>query len=131
MGTTSVYRTVLRSIRKAFPKADLVVGSTSHRGCGQGVGGGRGRCGEGGHRTGQHLHYPRDCRGGVPQLTAAYDCAQALAGSGVPVIADGVGIRYTGDVVVLPAAGGHSVMIGSMFAGVEESLGETVIYEGR
>jgi IMP dehydrogenase len=67
---------------------------------------------------------------GVPQLTAVFDCAQAIAGSGVPVIADG-GIRYTGDIVKALAAGGHSVMIGSMFAGVEESPGETIIYEGR
>lgn len=67
---------------------------------------------------------------GVPQLTAVHDCAAAIAGSGVPVIADG-GIRYTGDVVKALAAGGNSVMIGSMFAGVEESPGETIIYEGR
>ena len=67
---------------------------------------------------------------GVPQLTAVNDCAQAIAGSGVPVIADG-GIRYTGDVVKALAAGGTCVMFGSMFAGVEESPGETIIYEGR
>ncbi|MBL7947084.1 MAG: IMP dehydrogenase [Flavobacteriales bacterium] len=67
---------------------------------------------------------------GVPQLTAVMDCAAALEGSGVPVIADG-GIRYTGDIVKAMAAGAGTVMIGSMFAGVEESPGETVIYEGR
>jgi len=67
---------------------------------------------------------------GVPQLTAVMDCAAALDGSGVPVIADG-GIRYTGDIVKAMAAGAGTVMIGSMFAGVEESPGETVIYEGR
>jgi len=67
---------------------------------------------------------------GVPQLTAVHDCAGAIAGSGVPVIADG-GIRYTGDVVKALAAGAGTVMIGSMFAGVEESPGETIIYEGR
>ncbi|MBL0043501.1 MAG: IMP dehydrogenase [Flavobacteriales bacterium] len=67
---------------------------------------------------------------GVPQLTAVHDCAAAIEGSGVPVIADG-GIRYTGDMVKALAAGASSVMIGSMFAGVEESPGETVIYEGR
>ncbi len=67
---------------------------------------------------------------GVPQLTAVLDCAQAMAGTGVPVIADG-GIRYTGDVVKALAAGAGTVMIGSMFAGVEESPGETIIYEGR
>lgn len=67
---------------------------------------------------------------GVPQLTAVADCAAAIAGSGVPVIADG-GVRYTGDIVKALAAGGDSVMLGSMFAGVEESPGETIIYEGR
>lgn len=67
---------------------------------------------------------------GVPQLTAVHECARAIAGSGVPVIADG-GIRYTGDIVKALAAGASTVMIGSMFAGVEESPGETIIYEGR
>jgi IMP dehydrogenase len=67
---------------------------------------------------------------GVPQLSAINDVAQALEGSGVPVIADG-GIRYTGDIVKAIAAGADTVMIGSMFAGVEESPGETIIYEGR
>ena len=67
---------------------------------------------------------------GVPQLTAINEVAKALAGSGVPVIADG-GIRYTGDIVKAIAAGADVVMLGSMFAGVEESPGETIIYEGR
>ncbi len=67
---------------------------------------------------------------GVPQLTAINDVAQALEGTGVPVIADG-GIRYTGDIVKAIAAGADTVMVGSMFAGVEESPGETIIYQGR
>ena len=67
---------------------------------------------------------------GVPQLTAVNEVAKAIQGSGVPVIADG-GIRYTGDIVKAIAAGADSVMLGSMFAGVEESPGETIIYEGR
>src|SRR5215207_8138805 len=67
---------------------------------------------------------------GVPQLTAISNALQGLAGCAVPVIADG-GIRYTGDVVKALAAGAGTVMIGSMFAGVEESPGETIIYEGR
>jgi len=67
---------------------------------------------------------------GVPQLTAVNEVAQAIAGSGVPVIADG-GIRYTGDIVKAIAAGADIVMLGSMFAGVEESPGETIILEGR
>jgi IMP dehydrogenase len=67
---------------------------------------------------------------GVPQLTAIYDVAMAIKGSGVPVIADG-GIRYSGDIVKALAAGAHSIMTGSLFAGVEESPGETIIYNGR
>lgn len=67
---------------------------------------------------------------GVPQLTAINDVAQALEGTGVPVIADG-GIRYTGDMVKALAAGADAVMVGSMLAGVEESPGETTIFEGR
>ena len=67
---------------------------------------------------------------GVPQLTAIYDVAQAVAGSGVPVIADG-GIRYTGDIVKAIAAGADNIMAGSLFAGVDESPGEAIIYDGR
>jgi IMP dehydrogenase len=67
---------------------------------------------------------------GVPQLTAIYDVANAIKGSGVPVIADG-GIRYSGDIVKALAAGACSIMAGSLFAGVEESPGETIIYNGR
>jgi len=67
---------------------------------------------------------------GVPQLTAIYDVANALKDTGVPVIADG-GIRYSGDIVKALAAGACSIMAGSLFAGVEESPGETIIYNGR
>ncbi|MDI9539599.1 IMP dehydrogenase [Xiashengella succiniciproducens] len=67
---------------------------------------------------------------GVPQLSAIYDVAKALKGTGVPLIADG-GLRYSGDIVKALAAGADSVMAGSMIAGVEESPGETVIYNGR
>lgn len=67
---------------------------------------------------------------GAPQLTAVMECAQALAGTGVPVIADG-GIRYTGDLVKAIAAGASCIMAGSVLAGTEESPGDTIIYEGR
>jgi IMP dehydrogenase len=67
---------------------------------------------------------------GVPQLSAIYDVANALKGTGVPVIADG-GIRYSGDIVKALAAGGDSVMLGGMLAGVEESPGDTIIFNGR
>lgn len=67
---------------------------------------------------------------GVPQLSAILDVAGALKGTGVPLIADG-GIRFTGDVVKALAAGAGTVMMGGMFAGTEESPGETIIFEGR
>lgn len=67
---------------------------------------------------------------GVPQLYAVYECAQALLGRGIPVIADG-GIKQTGDIAKAIAAGASTIMAGSLFAGVEESPGETIIYEGR
>ena len=67
---------------------------------------------------------------GVPQLYAVYECAKALKGTGVPVIADG-GIKHTGDIAKAIAAGASTIMAGSLFAGVEESPGETIIYEGR
>jgi IMP dehydrogenase len=67
---------------------------------------------------------------GVPQLRAVMEVAEALKGTGVPMVADG-GIRYTGDIVKALAGGGNTVMVGSMLAGTEESPGETIIYEGR
>ncbi|MCF8372204.1 MAG: IMP dehydrogenase [Bacteroidales bacterium] len=67
---------------------------------------------------------------GMPQLSAIYNVAEAIRGSGVPVIADG-GVRYSGDIVKALAAGGNSIMAGGLFAGVEESPGETIIYNGR
>ncbi|MEA4982243.1 MAG: IMP dehydrogenase [Paludibacter sp.] len=67
---------------------------------------------------------------GVPQLSAIYEVSNALKGTGVPVIADG-GIRYSGDIVKALAAGADTIMAGSLFAGVEESPGETIIFNGR
>lgn len=67
---------------------------------------------------------------GIPQLTAIADCAEALKGTGVPIIADG-GVKYSGDVTKALAAGASAVMIGSLFAGTNESPGEMVLYQGR
>ena len=67
---------------------------------------------------------------GVPQLTAVADCAKAAEGTGVTIIADG-GIKYSGDIPKAIAAGAHAVMIGSLFAGVDESPGDMEIYQGR
>ncbi|MDH3525227.1 MAG: IMP dehydrogenase [Acidobacteriota bacterium] len=67
---------------------------------------------------------------GVPQITAILDCVAVAAEAGIPVIADG-GIKFSGDITKAIAAGAHSVMIGSLFAGTEESPGETILYQGR
>ncbi len=67
---------------------------------------------------------------GVPQMTAIQDCVAAAADAGLPVIADG-GVRFSGDIAKAIAGGAHSVMVGSLFAGTEESPGETILYQGR
>jgi IMP dehydrogenase len=67
---------------------------------------------------------------GVPMISAIYDCARAAARHGIPVIADG-GIRFSGDIVKALAVGASSVMIGNLFAGTDESPGETILYQGR
>jgi IMP dehydrogenase len=67
---------------------------------------------------------------GVPQLTAIAECARVGEQYGIPIIADG-GVKFSGDIVKALAAGAHSVMIGSLFAGTEESPGERVLYQGR
>src|SRR5437762_3946835 len=67
---------------------------------------------------------------GVPQITAVYNTAQGVKGTGVPVIADG-GIRYSGDITKALAAGAHSVMLGGLLAGLAESPGDVILYKGR
>lgn len=67
---------------------------------------------------------------GVPQITAIYEAAQAAQDSGTPIVADG-GIRYSGDITKAIAAGAHCVMIGGLFAGLAESPGKTILYQGR
>ncbi len=121
---------ILKKVKAAFPKVDVVVGNIA---------------------TGDAAKYLADAGAdavkvgigpgsicttrvvagvGVPQLSAIYDVAKALEGTGVPLIADG-GLRYSGDIVKALAAGGYSVMMGSLLAGVEESPGETIIFNGR
>lgn len=67
---------------------------------------------------------------GIPQLSAIYNVSKAIKKSGVPVIGDG-GIRYSGDIVKALAAGAHSIMAGSLFAGIDESPGDTILFQGR
>ena len=120
----------LKQVKKAFPQLDVIVGNVA---------------------TGEAAKYLVDngadavkvgigpgsiCTTrvvagvGVPQLSAVYDVYSALQGTGVPLIADG-GLRYSGDIVKALAAGGSSVMIGSLVAGTEESPGDTIIFNGR
>ena len=129
-GHTKGVVTVLQSVKKEFPELDVIVGNIATPEAAKylvdaGADGVKVGIGPGSICT------TRVIAGvGVPQLTAVNDVAQALQGTGVPVIADG-GIRYTGDIVKAIAAGSDTVMIGSMFAGVEESPGDTIIFEGR
>ncbi len=119
-----------KKVKSAFPEVDLVVGNIATAEAASdllkaGVDGIKVGIGPGSICT------TRVIAGvGVPQLTAIYEVSRVLKDSGIPIIADG-GIRYTGDIVKALAAGASSIMAGSLFAGVEESPGETIIYEGR
>jgi IMP dehydrogenase len=127
--TKSVIR-MLKEIKKNYPKAEVVVGNIATAEAAKklikegadalkvGIGPGS-------------ICTTRIIAGvGIPQLSAIYNVAKAIEGSGVPVIADG-GIRYSGDIIKAIAAGADSIMAGSLFAGVEESPGETIIFNGR
>jgi len=129
-GHTKGVVTVLKELKKKFPKLDVIVGNIA---------------------TGEAAKYLVDAGAdavkvgigpgsicttrvvagvGFPQFSAVLEVAAAIKGSGVPVIADG-GIRYTGDIPKAIAAGADTVMLGSLLAGTKESPGETIIYEGR
>lgn len=121
---------ILREIKKSFPSIDVVAGN---------IGTGEAaemliREGADGLKVGigpGSICTTRIIAGvGIPQLSAVYNVSKAVEGSGVPVIADG-GIRYSGDIIKAIAAGADSIMAGSLFAGVEESPGDTIIYNGR
>ena len=120
----------LHSIKQAYPQLDVVVGNVATAEATRylvenGADGVKVGIGPGSICT------TRIIAGvGVPQLTAIFDCAAAVKGTDVPIIADG-GLRYSGDVVKALAAGGNCVMCGSMFAGTEEAPGDTIIYNGR
>jgi len=121
---------MLKLIKKSFPQIDVVVGNIATPEAAKflveaGADGVKVGIGPGSICT------TRIIAGvGVPQLSAIYEVAKVLKGSGVPLIADG-GLRYSGDIVKALAAGGTSVMMGSMLAGTEESPGETIIFNGR
>ncbi|MCM1309472.1 MAG: IMP dehydrogenase [Bacteroides sp.] len=120
----------LRAVKEKFPEIDVVVGNIATGEAAKylaenGADGVKVGIGPGSICT------TRVIAGvGVPQLSAVYDVAKALEGTGVPLIADG-GIRYSGDIVKALAAGAWSVMLGGMLAGVDETPGDTIIYNGR
>jgi IMP dehydrogenase len=120
----------LKKVKKEFPELDVVVGNVGTAAAAKALV----EAGADGVKVGigpGSICTTRVIAGvGVPQLSAIYDVAKALKGTGIPVIADG-GLRYSGDIVKALAAGACSVMAGSLFAGVEESPGETIIYNGR
>ena len=120
----------LKSVKKSFPKLQVIAGNIGTAAGAKALA----EAGADGVKVGigpGSICTTRIVAGsGVPQITAIMEAASALKKLNVPLIADG-GIRYTGDVVKALAAGAGSVMMGSIFAGVEESPGETIIYEGR
>ncbi|MDO4214357.1 MAG: IMP dehydrogenase [Bacteroidales bacterium] len=120
----------LKEAKAAFPNVDIVVGNVATGEAAKALA----EAGADGVKVGigpGSICTTRVVAGvGVPQLSAVYDVASALAGTGVPLIADG-GLRYSGDVVKALAAGGYCVMIGSLVAGTEESPGDTIIFNGR
>ncbi|MGY6560953.1 MAG: IMP dehydrogenase [Luteibaculaceae bacterium] len=120
----------LQKIRKSFPMLDIVVGNVATGEAAKALVNAGADAIKVGIGPGSICTTRIIAGVGVPQLTAVFNVAKALEGTGVPIIADG-GIRFTGDVVKALAAGGSTVMVGSMIAGVEESPGETIIYEGR
>ncbi len=121
---------ILRDIKKSYPHIDVVAGNigtseAAKKLADSGADGLKVGVGPGSICT------TRVIAGvGIPQLSAIYNVAKAVEGSGIPVIADG-GIRYSGDIIKAIAAGADSIMAGSLFAGVEESPGDTIIYNGR
>lgn len=121
---------VLKEAKKRFPNVDIVVGNIATGDAARMLA----EAGADGIKVGigpGSICTTRVIAGvGVPQLSAIFDVAKALEGTGIPLIADG-GLRYSGDIVKALAAGGSSVMMGSLLAGVEESPGETIIYNGR
>jgi IMP dehydrogenase len=127
--TTSVLETI-RALKSTFPSLDVVAGNVATADGADALV----RAGADGIKVGMgpaSICTTRVVSGvGVPQLTAIVESVKVASRSGVPVIADG-GIRFSGDIVKALAVGASSVMIGSLFAGTEESPGETILYQGR
>jgi IMP dehydrogenase len=129
-GHTARVMEAVRAVKKALPDVDLITGNVgTYEGARDlislGVDGIKVGIGPGSICTTRVVS-----GAGVPQMTAIAECARATRGSGVPLISDG-GIKYSGDITKAIAGGADAVMIGSLFAGTDESPGETILYQGR
>ncbi len=120
----------LKKVRAAFPNLDIVVGNVGTADAARALADAGADAIKVGIGPGSICTTRVIAGVGIPQLSAIFEVATALQGTGIPVIADG-GIRYSGDIVKALAAGASSIMAGSLLAGVEESPGETIIYNGR
>src|SRR5690606_2387124 len=119
-----------RRVKKTYPELDLIVGNVATGEGARALADAGADCVKVGGGPGSICTTRVVAGVGLPQLSAVYEAAKALDGTGVPVIADG-GIRFSGDLVKAIAAGADSVMIGSLLAGTEEAPGQMIIYEGR
>ena len=129
-GHTKGVVTVLKSVKKSFPELDIVVGNIATAEAAKYLVAAGADAVKVGIGPGSICTTRVVAGVGFPQFSAVLEVAEALKGTGVPVIADG-GVRYTGDIVKAIAAGADCVMLGSLLAGTKESPGETIIYEGR
>ena len=129
-GHTKGVVTVLKSVKKSFPELDVVVGNIATAEAAKYLVAAGADAVKVGIGPGSICTTRVVAGVGFPQFSAVLEVAEAIKGSGVPVIADG-GIRYTGDIPKAIAAGADCVMLGSLLAGTKESPGETIIYEGR
>ena len=120
----------IKKLRKAFKSLQIIAGNVGTAAGASALADAGANCVKVGIGPGSICTTRIVAGAGVPQLTAIMQTAEALKGRNIPIIGDG-GIRYTGDMVKALAAGANAVMMGSVFAGVEESPGETIIYEGR
>lgn len=129
-GHSSRVKDAVRAVREALPDVQLVAGNVATAEATRdlidiGVDGVKVGIGPGSICTTRIV-----TGAGVPQITAVAECAEAARDAGVPIISDG-GVKYSGDISKAIAAGAHSVMVGSLLAGTEESPGQTVLYQGR
>jgi IMP dehydrogenase len=129
-GHTIAVIDIARKIKKRFPQIDLVVGNIATAEAALALAEAGADAVKVGIGPGSICTTRVIAGVGVPQLSAIYNVSQALKGTGIPVIADG-GIRYSGDIAKAIAAGADTIMAGSLFAGVDESPGDTIIYDGR